>query len=766
MTKQLVVVVHGVGVREAGVSSVMLAASLDGDPPIGQNGLSQFNNRSSAQLAEDALRPHSADDFLLRERPAFNRNGKYSTFPARVSRYQSAGNTGAVRERVIADFYWGDITGTGGDVLRVVTGIFRLMLGLSHAVRENAWSVFQADTGRSRFWRNVGATAVLTVHGPIFALNLMLGCFAILLGLLNLAGVWSPAPVGSAASGGAFWLVFCVGWAAAGAAVTAMRTPAKIGGVVLGLIAAVAILASLVLGNDREILLQLCILTVAAGVILRLRSQAFLLRHLADWLCICGLATIPFLYFDCLSGWVLATVVEVFDLSHGRQNMNETLLVQTARVLVLAAVVSWVLVVLSAGLLLMRRMVIWRPGLDAKVDFQAEAIGLMMVLWLLVTGVFWGAGLKLAKSAGVDFGGSVDEVYRHLLFVPVAIGAFLVLVGLMGMQFATTTLLAGHKGAVGSYVANRKDRAETGRLVVAPWAIRFLRFLVAGALVIVLLLMTGILEGVVSKLGASQFFGADNSDVVGWSLGVLAGAGALAIGVARGALGAGIGIAIDVLSYINSYSWNSWQDVLPDGAQGVRNSRRIDRGEEEESRTLLERLPIPWLRDAPSRRKDWGYWLRRRIQDRLRVLVAGLIVDEQPDEVLIVSHSQGTMIALDVVDLEGRQWLTLGDEKLTTVKLVTMGSPYTHVYSHYFPRSFPPPATRAVLGPKTAGGVLERWVNIFRIDDFIGTHIDPDMASTQSHSCWPREVAVPRNGHTMYWIDARVARILRKVARF
>jgi hypothetical protein len=56
-------------------------------------------------------------------------------------------------------------------------------------------------------------------------------------------------------------------------------------------------------------------------------------------------------------------------------------------------------------------------------------------------------------------------------------------------------------------------------------------------------------------------------------------------------------------------------------------------------------------------------------------------------------------------------------------------------------------------------GFLDEWTNIFRVDDFIGTHIDAGM-SHQGQDCWPREIAVLRNGHTMYWVDINVAQSL------
>ena len=115
------------------------------------------------------------------------------------------------------------------------------------------------------------------------------------------------------------------------------------------------------------------------------------------------------------------------------------------------------------------------------------------------------------------------------------------------------------------------------------------------------------------------------------------------------------------------------------------------------------------------------------------------------------------MIALDVIEGRGRDWLSrlpLG----VPLKLVTMGSPYIHLYNSYFPSLFADLAKRPQLQPTRAGGLLTEWVNIFRVDDFVGTHIDSTRndGKPNAGTGWPREVPVPPNGHTNYWADVKV----------
>lgn len=776
MGKQVIVVVHGVGVREAGVSSDLLSAALDSNPPAGKDGRAAFDARSQQERDEDALRPISADDFILREPKEYASGAKYSTFPARIRRYRTKSEPGAAsaRERVISDFYWGDVTGTGGGLLQVVTGIFRLMLGLTHAVRENAWSVFPGQTGYHRAMRKIAGAAALTVHGPLFALNLMLALFALSLGGLNLAGFWQPNAVSDQIFGYGFWVVLSTALAAAVATGAGWKWHWPIAVVFGAGIAAVALLAgAFQIASDRQILGLLILVTLAAAAVMRWRASAFLLRYLSDWLVISSVALLTILIwpefweslFQSLAGRPLSDIVRVANPA-----TDSRIILQAGSLMVVGTVLCWGLVILAAFWLLIARAVRAVAGWSDKkaVDFQAEAIALMLILWLVLTGAFWGAGLQLADRAGIIWGGSTEKVLESLIFVPMAVALLIALLAVMGATFLATRRRSGRKGAVSGYVADREARAEAGRLVVAKAGIWFLRgtVVVAGMIVII-----GIRPEAWNVAGLSLADGLSGlrqtlGGTAGAALSVLAAVAALAIGLGRQVLGAAIGIVVDVLAYINNYSWNSWVDLrrLGGGQGQPATADRVDEKTMPRSPTILE-IPFPFLAKGALAPRLSGYWFRRRIQDRMRVLVAELIRDEEPTELLIISHSQGTMISADVIEMEGRGWLELSAGKLERIRLVTMGSPIRHVYSHYFPRSFPMVMDRPNLQHRDRGGVLDAWTNIFRIDDFIGTHIDQDMTH-QGDATWPREIAVNKNGHTMYWVDINVAQHLRDLAQF
>jgi hypothetical protein len=198
------------------------------------------------------------------------------------------------------------------------------------------------------------------------------------------------------------------------------------------------------------------------------------------------------------------------------------------------------------------------------------------------------------------------------------------------------------------------------------------------------------------------------------------------------------------------------------------------------------------------------YIRRDRIAQRFTNLINHLIED-YPDleNLTIVAHSQGTITA--IMELERIESWWRGNERMgnspnPNIQLVTMGSPYTHIYNHYYPDDFRMP------NPKVAN-----WVNIYSIDDYVGTEIVSDDVSKPLNinrekifdiSCqvdggkltgesektiedesrhrklnrlvqtsmlkeWCQKSAMAKPiGHNGYWTDALVMDFLRKLAPF
>ncbi len=148
-------------------------------------------------------------------------------------------------------------------------------------------------------------------------------------------------------------------------------------------------------------------------------------------------------------------------------------------------------------------------------------------------------------------------------------------------------------------------------------------------------------------------------------------------------------------------------------------------------------------------------------------------LEHRPD-LILVSHSQGTMVAIEVLNDPELAWI---NNRFASVSLVTMGSPFTNLYQHYFSHCYP-----ALDQPywSSLRKRLDRWVNIFRIDDPVGTEIEfPGNRMTPTEALQARSDGhcladdsevdqrtysnhpVGCRGHVSYWSDREVLDILR-----
>jgi hypothetical protein len=154
---------------------------------------------------------------------------------------------------------------------------------------------------------------------------------------------------------------------------------------------------------------------------------------------------------------------------------------------------------------------------------------------------------------------------------------------------------------------------------------------------------------------------------------------------------------------------------------------------------------------------DTGAPTRVRRRERLeRALDKGLEGMGRPN-LLIVAHSQGTVIVLDALRdgiLEKKCAGRIGD-----LKLLTLGSPIRHIYQHYFGHSFPHLAAET-LGVRELAPRLE-WINLYRVDDYVGRRLAlPDSAM-------PDEIELPGlGGHTRYWEEDVLAHLEAERAHF
>lgn len=165
-------------------------------------------------------------------------------------------------------------------------------------------------------------------------------------------------------------------------------------------------------------------------------------------------------------------------------------------------------------------------------------------------------------------------------------------------------------------------------------------------------------------------------------------------------------------------------------------------------------------KDAHTRTSSTAYLKREQIADRFRCLVNYAVRKQGVSELTIMAHSQGTIAAIEQLKTIDN-WL---GRPIPPIQLITIGSPYSHIYQHYFPDQFDAPGLRHV----------KKWINIYTVDDYVGTRIDDSAAEGAGPENIEREQVakaiqadgVGPIGHNGYWTDDVVMQIIRDKAPF
>jgi hypothetical protein len=691
MQKQLIVVVHGVGIRAAGESSDLVTGALSGGP--------------------GGWRRRASDDFRLFQPITDPDDTLHEDFPARISRFRQFDGPEpqpGAHERVIADFYWGDVGGFKASAPQTLIGLGRVMLGLAHVVRENALAVFPvAETGRKgALLRALARFAALAIHGPVFAANIILA--------LGLVGVVLFGATTSAAT------IFGGG---------------------IGL--------------------------VVAAVMYR-TSRSFLMRHLASYIALFALLLLAFVLAEAWPpGAALASAGDA-DFVAGVCSLKPQewrtacqmtyqggpflhgVRIQGIMVLIWSVVAA---VTVFFGLRWLVTLLTNPAG--ARRDLIAPTLSLMALLWFLVIGLAWGAASvaydqvgpgwlfnlrpppgdgttvleiatrnqSVAEEAGKLFTTSLRGIWASL--------ASLAVMAVLSLAVFLRRRLRFSRVSPATYMADPDRNAETLRLII-PGLIR-LGLLSMPVLILVLILASALTPASYCSLSVQPpllcWMDTKTAPLVTALVTLAVTFGAYFLGV----MAMGLYVAGDVIIYLNDFQWRRRPDAPP-------------------SRTFAEAI-FPGLarrsRALPTGAD--GHVFRQRIRSRLRLLVNDLIQSEEPDRIDFVCHSQGTVITIDELrnPESGAVWGEGRDMRLTT-----MGSPWRHLYHSYFPHAFDGHA-----GPIPG---LALWTNIFRIDDFIGTHV----GTTTGPEVRRDEFPVPRGGHTNYWRDRNVRVILQERLAF
>ena len=140
------------------------------------------------------------------------------------------------------------------------------------------------------------------------------------------------------------------------------------------------------------------------------------------------------------------------------------------------------------------------------------------------------------------------------------------------------------------------------------------------------------------------------------------------------------------------------------------------------------------------------YPRRARIHDRLDKLLNEVAARHAFDRLIFVTHSQGTVIAIDYLRARHKNGTLDGVKR---IDVVTLASPLTHVYRHYFHDYLWDLPGPGALHPKLAS-----WINMWRVDDPIGNRVDAIEGGFVYNE------TLGEGGHVNYWKEKRVCEVV------
>lgn len=409
-------------------------------------------------------------------------------------------------------------------------------------------------------------------------------------------------------------------------------------------------------------------------------------RVVAWWTIAVLLAAVAFVGLGELRGWPPPTFKSMAEI------FNDALNGLWALVLLL----GWVYMA-GAMYLYLRHRSLWRPG----VMLGFAVLFIVSRLWLVLITTLWLIFLTLSfdpttfQQLIADIGGPIRFI--SLLWLELAI-----VFAALGISFLVHLVL--------THAERRKSgpAAMTGILyprLVVPESVPLLAVALSFLTVISGITCSCVFSRTACELTRCNLIGNSSEAIIANAALFLIGGGLL-VQIARG----GFKLALDIVNYfrvrIGHHQANPFQAV----ATAYRFKAITDQT------------------------------LRSRMQSRLDAMTESFVENEGPfDRVVIVSHSLGTMLAIEAL----QRWHREGNNS-HVVDLVTMGSPYSAIFQHYFPHMFEQASMRLLPG-------VSSWTNIYRSNDYVGAALTNGEAGIA-------EVRQRPLGHADYLRDDDVIR--------
>lgn len=162
--------------------------------------------------------------------------------------------------------------------------------------------------------------------------------------------------------------------------------------------------------------------------------------------------------------------------------------------------------------------------------------------------------------------------------------------------------------------------------------------------------------------------------------------------------------------------------------------------------TIFQMTPPP----PPAQGSSPGdrYPRRNRIEHRLDTLMKDVVSRQRYDRLLFVAHSQGTVILYDYFRSQRDEASIDGVKR---IDMLTLAAPLTHLYRYYFEHY------DQIVGPGHLNPKLASWINIWRLDDPIGSRVDTvDEGFIENEVLVDPDSRPSRGGHLNYWREVRV----------
>ncbi len=711
---EVVLVVHGVGDPAPGETLALLARSTsDPSHPLIEN--------------DEVIWLHEASgDGASGEGASADRRFE-STFPCHTrTRETAAGRT------LLAEVFWGDLSQVRRGFLGTLRGLFEIIFGLRYVAFVGA----AQPCASAWLLQRAGVWLTRLLHGPVLAVNLMLLCLFLTMAVSEInwdkstnGGIWTSTMVATLSA--ALLMAGLTAWRKARNPICEQlffwfAVAALMLGVQLGIacVSPQQMVAQLELAETSpdDALGKIHALTAEVGKHVARGDRIVCIRKEDG-----GFVDLT----STMNGRVSRVNVEpgqtihrgqcLLEIEHGLTWYIHAFVVTLSYLwFSLMAVIAWMAAV---WLFSRTNQRLNRRGLNVALLLPIITVG----IWGQLLPMFW-----LMAKESLRRGGQIeqlDDMFGEavpLLGVQFVMG---IVLGLVQVLVFFHYMIWRPRNTVESYrLGNRPPR-----LIVNVW-VQFCSALCACIGVTAVFLIGW------NELMATEYWRGHFLELIGeanrYGLLLLMPLTGLYI-VAFRYLGGVVDIVLDV---VNHFSFRRHP-------QAPRASRFADEFDEDPASLWLGRL---------------SFECRRTIQGRMKQQLAYFAAScgNGPPALTVVSHSQGTMIAIEVLNDPQMDWLR---QAFSQIRLVTMGSPFSHIYQYYFGHQYPRLDQPYWSNLRQR---VDRWSNIFRVDDFVGTEIEYPAGLAASGGPHCENLPVECSGHNNYWSDRQVIHLLRNHLQF